>query len=41
MTSPPCWAAGEGWNPGTDPQAFIAADLAGELISQPGPRPKL
>jgi GNAT superfamily N-acetyltransferase len=35
------WAAGEGWNPGlhdaelfwaTDPEAFIAADLAGELI---------
>lgn len=35
------WAAREGWNPGrhdaelfwaTDPQAFIAADLDGELI---------
>ena len=35
------WAAGEGWNPGlhdaelfwaTDPEAFIAADLGGELI---------
>ena len=35
------WAAAEGWNPGlddaqifwdTDPDAFIAAELAGELI---------
>lgn len=35
------WAAGEGWNPGlrdaelfwdTDPEAFIAAELEGELI---------
>jgi GNAT superfamily N-acetyltransferase len=35
------WAAGEGWNPGlgdaqifwdTDPQGFVAAELAGELI---------